>query len=63
MNKNSKCCFEHILDAAPYKMAAVQPLVSHLTNYPRKNKLTSDILYFGQPAKTCIRFVQTLDTV
>ena len=47
------CRFEQILERAPNNIAAVQPLTSHLTNYPRKtnktgcrskDKLTSDIL-------------------
>ena len=29
-------CFKQILEAVPYKTAAVQPLTSHLTNHPSK---------------------------
>ena len=32
LHKNATCCFEQILEAAPYKTAALQPLISNLTN-------------------------------
>ena len=46
------CCFEQILEAAPYKTAAVQLLISYLANHPwnaeyccrSKDKLISNIL-------------------
>ena len=31
--KNAVCCFKQILEAAPYKTAAVQPLTFHLITY------------------------------
>ena len=34
------CCFEQILEAGPYKIAAVQPLTSHLANHPNKMNKT-----------------------
>ena len=36
LHKDAACCFEQILEAAPYKTAAVQPFTSHLTNDPSK---------------------------
>ena len=35
-HKDAVCCFEEILEAAPHKTAAVQPLTSHLVNHPNK---------------------------
>ena len=37
-NKDAACYFEQILEAAPYKTAAVPPLTSHLTNHPSKTR-------------------------
>ena len=37
LHKDAACCFEQILEAAPYK-TAVQPLTSHLTNHSSKTK-------------------------
>ena len=34
--KDVACCSGQILEAAPYKTAAVQLLTSHLTNHPSK---------------------------
>ena len=31
------CCFQQILEAAPYKTAIMQPLTLHLTKHPSKN--------------------------
>ena len=33
LHKNATFCFEQILEAAPHKTAAVEPLTSHLTNH------------------------------
>ena len=33
--KNTTCCFEQMLEATHHKVAAVQPLTSYLTTYPR----------------------------
>ena len=34
--KDFGCSCEQILEAAPHKTAAIQPLISHLTNHPSK---------------------------
>ena len=56
LSKNSMCCFDHILEAAPHKTAAVQWFTSHFTNPPirwtireghswkSKDELISDVL-------------------
>ena len=36
LHKNAAYCFEQILEAAHYKIAAVRPLTSFLTNLPSK---------------------------
>ena len=36
LQKHAACCFEQILEAAPHKTAAIQPLHFHLTNNPSK---------------------------
>ena len=38
LHKNTVCYFEQILEAAPYKTSAVQPLTSHLTNDSSKTR-------------------------
>ena len=50
LHKNTKCCFEQILEAPSYKTVTVRPLTSHLKNYPstrhgwrNKDELMSDI--------------------
>ena len=35
-HSNPVCCFELILEAAPYKTVTVRPLASHLTYYQNK---------------------------
>ena len=40
LHKNAACCFERILEAAPYKTAVVRPFISHLANYPQKTRKT-----------------------
>ena len=40
LHENARCCFEHILVAAPGKTATAWPLASLLTNYPRKTNKT-----------------------
>ena len=47
LHKNAKCHFEEVLEAAPYKTAAVQPLISHLANDLRKTSKT----YWTLPEK------------
>ena len=44
LHKNAKYSFEQILKAAFHKIAAVQPPISHLANYPRKTNMTSGTL-------------------
>ena len=39
LHKDAAHCFEQILEAAPYKTAAVQPLTSYLTNHLNKKKM------------------------
>ena len=34
--KDAACCFEQILELAPYKTVVIQLLTSHLINHPRK---------------------------
>ena len=36
LRKDAACCFEQILEAAPYKTAVVQPLATYLTNHLSK---------------------------
>ena len=43
--KDSAYCFEKIQKTAPYKIAFVQPITSHLTNHSSKNKLINDVLW------------------
>ena len=40
LHKNAACCFEQILEAAPYKTAVVRPLTSYLINHPSKTSKT-----------------------
>ena len=40
LNKDAASCFEQILEVAPDKTIAVQPLISHLTDYPCKKSKT-----------------------
>ena len=68
LHKDATCGFEQILEAAPHKTAAVQLLISHLTNHAEhcwksKDKLISNVLLWtptdehtsvDQPAKTYI---------
>ena len=42
LHKDAACCFEQILEAAPYKTAVVQPLASHLKNHPSNMNKTAD---------------------
>ena len=35
LHKNDACCFEQILESAPYKTPVVRPFTSHLANYRR----------------------------
>ena len=49
-HKDTACCFEQILEAAPYKTAVVQPLISYLTNHLRccqrwKVKVMNNLLF------------------
>ena len=73
---DAACCFEQVLETAPYKTAAVWPLTSCLVNHPSKMKhaghnwrnkdklISSVLLYTDIPAKfTFISSVQTLGTV
>ena len=39
-HKDIACCFEQILKAAPYKTAAVQPLMSDFSKHPNKTNKT-----------------------
>ena len=36
IHRNADCCFKQILEATPYKTAALLSLASHLTNHPCK---------------------------
>ena len=77
LHKDAACCFEQVLDAAPYKTTPVPPLTSHLSNYLNhckrsRNGRISDILLWipthGRPsvnqlAKTFISSVWTLDSI
>ena len=36
LHKNAICSFEQILEATPYKIAALRPLTSYPTNHPSK---------------------------
>ena len=36
LHKDAACCFEEILEAAPYTIATVQLLTSYLAKYPSK---------------------------
>ena len=40
LHKTSTCCLEQIQEVTPYKIAAVRPLISHLTNYSRETNKT-----------------------
>ena len=41
LHKDVAGCFEQILEAAPYKTAAIRPLTSYLTNHATKISTTS----------------------
>ena len=49
------CSFEQILEVAPHKTAAVQPLNSHLTNQQNKSKKTCNapVEKWGSSYKWC----------
>ena len=40
LHKVAALCFEQILETTPYKIAAIRPLISHLTSHPRKANKT-----------------------
>ena len=42
--KNATYCFEQILEATPYKIVAVWPLISHLTSHPGKMNKICEVL-------------------
>ena len=44
LHKNATCCFEQIMEAKPYKTAAVRSLTAYLPNYPNKMKKTYKVL-------------------
>ena len=45
LHKNAACCLEQILEAAPHKTAAVQPLTTYFINYSSKmNKICGALL-------------------
>ena len=63
-HKNVACCFEEILETAPYKMAVVRPLTSNLTNHwrwirhagyywKRKDKFSGDIFLWATTQRQC----------
>ena len=49
-HKDAVCCFEQILEAAPYKTAVVRPFTFHLAKHPKEDKPA--MLVFSEEART-----------
>ena len=60
LHKDAAYFFQQILETAPNKAAAVQPLVAHLTNHPlklnktssRRDKISSGLQHMDTPVYT-----------
>ena len=56
LHKNATCCLDRILEATPFKTAAVRPPVSHYTNHSSKTDKTRGTLYEKQGRSHTRRF-------
>ena len=54
-DKDATCCYEQILEAAPYKTAALLLLTSHFTNHPSKILFTNPSARAGYDTRTIFK--------